>query len=58
MAIKSKNKIVPITCTPYHLKKLEILCNRSGLSKTEVVQRLIEQAPLMFSEMESLGQEK
>lgn len=42
MAIKDGNKIVPVTLTPFQIKKLEIMCQRSGLSKTGVIQRLIE----------------
>ena len=42
MARKKENKIVPITLSPYHVRKLRILCDRTGLSKTGVIQRLIE----------------
>lgn len=42
MALKKENKVVPITLTPYHQKLLDLMCSRTGLSKTGVVQRLIE----------------
>lgn len=47
MAIKEGNKIISVTLTPIHEKKLRVLCSRSGLSKTQVIQRLLEQYKLM-----------
>jgi len=43
MAIKKGNRTVPITLLPYHQRKLKIICNRTNLSKSGVMQRLLEQ---------------
>ncbi len=42
MTRKKENRVVPITLLPYHIRKLRILCDRTGLSKTGVIQRMIE----------------
>jgi hypothetical protein len=42
LAIEKGNKSVVVVLTPYHQKKLALMCDRTGLSKTQVVQRLIE----------------
>jgi len=42
MATKKENKTIPITLTPFHFKKLNMMCERTGLSKTGILQRLIE----------------
>lgn len=42
MAIKKDNKIVQITLTPFHQKKLALICNKTGLNNSAVLQRLIE----------------
>ncbi len=42
MAVKKENKIVPITLTKYHQKKLAVLRNRTGLTSTQIFQRLLE----------------
>jgi hypothetical protein len=42
MAVNRENKIVPITLTKIHQSKLAAMCQRTGLTKTQVVQRLIE----------------
>ena len=54
MSIKKGNKLLSVVLTPYHHQKLQILCNRSGLSKTQVVQRLIEDAKVFKDEREML----
>ena len=43
MAVKKGNKTIPITLPKYHQKKLKVICERTGISKSGVVQRLIEQ---------------
>lgn len=57
MAIKNGNKVVPITLTPFHLKKLAVIRGRVGLSNTAVVQRWIEQFDLFESEKKVLDEE-
>ena len=42
MAVKKGNKILPITLTPFHQKKLKVIQNKTGLSATGVIQRLLE----------------
>jgi len=42
MAIKKGNKIVPVTLTEFHLRKLRLIQERTGLSATQVIQRMIE----------------
>ena len=43
MTIKKENQIVPCTLAPFHVKKLLAVCNRTGLTKSGVIQRMIEQ---------------
>lgn len=43
MAIKKENTIVPVTLAPFHMTKLTAICNRTWLTKSGVVQRMIEQ---------------
>jgi predicted DNA-binding protein len=43
MTVKKGNKTIPITLPEYHQKKLKVICERTGISKSGVVQRLIEQ---------------
>jgi len=43
MAVKKGNKTIPVTLPEYHRKKLELICERTGISKSGVIQRLIEQ---------------
>lgn len=43
MAIRDGNKTVQITLTKFHQNKLNVMCGRMGLKKSEVIQRLIEQ---------------
>lgn len=43
MAVKKENTIVPCTLTPYHCEKLNAICQRTGLTKSGVIQRLLEQ---------------
>ncbi len=40
--VKKGNKIVPVTLTEFHLRKLNIIKERTGLSATQVIQRMIE----------------
>lgn len=42
MAIKKGNKILQITLPPFHQKKLAMICNKTGLNNSAVVQRWIE----------------
>ena len=46
--IKKTNKIVPITLTKFHLTKLNLLCNHTGLNKSNVIQRLLEMNNTIF----------
>ena len=48
MTIKKSNKIVPITLTRFHLTKLNLLCNHTGLNKSNVIQRLLERHDTIF----------
>lgn len=43
MAVKKDNKVTPITLMPYHCDKLNAICKRTGLTKSGVIQRLLEQ---------------
>ena len=47
MAVKKGNKYIQITLTPYHDKKLHTMCKLTGLSKSAVIQRLIERYDLI-----------
>ncbi len=58
MPVKKGNKTIQITLTPWHDKKLSLLERRTGLSKTGVVQRLIEGQPIMEMEEKELGEKK
>jgi hypothetical protein len=42
MVVKSENKIINVTLTPWHIRKLAMIKERTGLSTTGVVQRFIE----------------
>lgn len=57
MATKKENKTIPITLTPFHQGKLKILCERTGLSKTQIVQRYIESVKIFKDEEEQLDKE-
>jgi hypothetical protein len=43
MAVRSENKIVPVNLPAYHRLKLGKICEQMGLTKSAVIQRLIEQ---------------
>ena len=47
MAIKKGNKTSQITFTSYHLRKLKLMEERTGLKKSDIIQRLIEQYDLL-----------
>jgi len=42
MTIKRLNKIVPVNLSPYYFRKLEILSIKMGITKSEVVRRLLD----------------
>ena len=42
MAVKKGNKVVQVNLTDFHIRKLALLESRTGLSKSGIVQRLIE----------------
>ena len=42
MTIKKQNKIVPVNLSPYYFHKLEILSIKMGITKSEVVRRLLD----------------
>jgi hypothetical protein len=42
MARERKNKIVPVSLPSMHIRKLNIIKERTGLSYTGIIQRLIE----------------
>lgn len=42
MATKKENINVQITLPPFHKRKLDIICSRLGLSRSGIVQRLLE----------------
>ena len=41
MAVKDGNKILQVTLTDYHYRKLETICSKTGLTKSAVIQRFI-----------------
>jgi hypothetical protein len=43
MARKSTNTTLQITVTEFHIKKLGVICNQTGLTKSAIIQRFIEQ---------------
>jgi len=45
-ALKDGNKQIQITMTPFHITKLNMMCKRTGLSKSQVIQRFIEDKEL------------
>jgi hypothetical protein len=42
MAVKDGNKILQVTLTEYHQRKLKTICSKTGLNKSAVIQRFIE----------------
>ena len=54
MAVKKNNKQVLVTLTRYHMRKLDMLQKRTGLSRSGIVQRLIEQQELFGPEEKEL----
>lgn len=42
MAVKQGNKVVQITLTPFHQKKLALISEKTNLSYTAIIQRWIE----------------
>lgn len=40
--IKKENKVVAVTLAPYHLRKLNIIRSRTGLSFTSIIRRMVE----------------
>jgi len=48
--IKKSNKVLAITLPEFHSRKLSLMCKRSGLSKTNIILRLIEQFQLFEGE--------
>jgi len=42
MSIKKGNRIIPVNLPIYHQKKLEMVCQKLGVSKSELIKRLIE----------------
>ena len=51
MTVRSENKIVPITLPKFHQGKLSTACKRLGLTKSALIQRLIEDYK-MFGEVD------
>jgi hypothetical protein len=39
---KRTNKVVPISLPDFHIRKLELIKNRTGLSATGIFQRMLE----------------
>lgn len=50
MALKKGNKILQITLPPFHQRKLALICDKTGLNNSAVIQRWIEGHDL-FSEL-------
>lgn len=46
MSVKNSNKIVPVTLPKFHYQKLAAICQRTGLSKSGVIHRMIEEYKL------------
>ena len=42
MAIRKGNTIVPINLPKFHKAKLEVMCSRLGITKSEAIKRMIE----------------
>lgn len=57
MALKKGNKMLQITLTPFHLRKLAMIRNKSGLNNSAVIQRLIEGHDLFGKVLEEKTQE-
>lgn len=47
MGKRKDNSYIQITVTPFHVTKLNLICKRTGLTKSGVFQRLIENYNLM-----------
>ena len=54
MTIKKGSKVVPITLSKYHISKIEVMCKRMGLSKSAIIQRLIEKQEVFGGAKENL----
>lgn len=46
MAMKKGNSYIQVTLTPFHVRKLKMICARTGLTKSGVIQRLVEKYEL------------
>jgi len=57
VAIKKGNKMLQITLTPFHLRKLAMIRSKSGLNNSAVIQRLIEGHDLFGKMAEEKPQE-
>lgn len=57
-ALKDGNKQVQITLTPFHVTKLNMMCRRTGLSKSQVIQRFIEDKELPGINSEKIMENK
>jgi metal-responsive CopG/Arc/MetJ family transcriptional regulator len=55
MAIKPDKKVVAITLPKFYLDKLEVMCTRLGISKSEMLRRLIDEYRLFLGETKSPG---
>lgn len=42
MATKKGNSYIQVTLPPFHTTKLKLICAKTGLTKSGVLQRLIE----------------
>jgi hypothetical protein len=47
---KRTNKVVPVSLPQFHIRKLDLIRERTGLSYTGVIQRLIENYSLFTLE--------
>ncbi len=47
MAIKTGNKLIQITLTPFHVSKLAAMRVRTGHTNSQIIQRLIEKVDMI-----------
>jgi hypothetical protein len=56
MAIKAGNKIIAVNLSPYYFRKLEILSVKLGVTKSEVVRKLLDGCSLFgLDERKTIG---
>jgi len=54
MTLKEGNKILQVTLPPFHQRKLAIIQDRTSLSRSNIIQRLIENFKIFADEESTL----